>query len=223
MSSLTDMLIKNIKYLMYKHGIGSFTELAKRLKMPQSTMHRISVGEIKDPKYLMLKQIADFFGVSTIDLIECDLQSAQPTTVVEVDGEYYPHTFSLIPVRDDVVINDDNSETTHDTSETTRYLRWPSYDHDAYAVKCKAASMTPRIKEGEFVVVEPNREVTPGDEVLIITTGGNATVKTFIFERDGNYHLIPVNEDHAPIRLSKNTVETLHYVAGIAKPDLIKH
>ncbi|WP_268802001.1 S24 family peptidase [Xenorhabdus griffiniae] len=220
------MLIKNIRYLMYTHGISSFTELSKRLKMPQSTMHRISVGEIKDPKYLMLKQIADFFGVSTIDLIECDLQSAQPTTVAEVDGEYYPHTFSLIPVRDDVVIKDDtndDNDITNDTYETRRYLRWPSYDSDAYAVKCKAASMTPRIKEGEFVVVEPNREVTPGDEVLIINTDGVASVKTFIFERDGNYHVIPVNEDHAPIRLPKSAVETLHYVAGIAKPDLIKN
>ncbi|PHM33306.1 S24 family peptidase [Xenorhabdus innexi] len=223
MSSLTDMLISNIRYLMYRHDISSFTELAKRLKMPQSTMHRISVGEIKDPKYSTLKQIADYFGVSAIDLIECDLQNTQPTTVIEVEGEYYPHTYPQIPIRNDVTLSDEDNNTELKPSENNGYLRWPSHDVNAYAVKCTGASLMPRIKEGEFVVVEPSHEVTPGDEVLIITIDGKVTVKTFIFERDGNLHLIPVNEDHAPTRLPKNDIETLHYVAGIAKPDLIKH
>ncbi|MDE9443435.1 helix-turn-helix domain-containing protein [Xenorhabdus bovienii] len=219
-----DELVKNIKYLMYKHNIGSVTELSKRLKIPQSTLHRISVGDFKDPKYSTLRQLADFFGISPIDLIECDLQNATPTTVVEVDGDYYSQTFTNIPVRDDVIISDgdQHGEPPASYGENNRYLRWPSYDNDAYAIKCTGMSLMPRIKEGEFVVIEPNHEITPGDEILIISTDGKPTVKTFLFERDGHYHLLPVNEDHAPIRIPKNTVETMHYVAGIAKPNLIK-
>ncbi|MEQ1975027.1 S24 family peptidase [Xenorhabdus sp. SGI240] len=224
MPSDLSILIKNIKYLMYKHNISGMTELSNRLKVPQSTLHRIYAGEVKDPKYTTLKRLADFFGISPIELFECDLQDTQPTAIVEVDGEYYSHTFTNIPVRSDIVIsgNVQEFELTERGDEHSQYLRWPSYDKDAYAVKCTNTSLMPRIKDGEFVVVEPNQPPTPGDEVLIITTDGNTTVKTYLFERDGQYHVLPINEDVAPIRIPKNTVQSIHYIAGIAKPNLIK-
>lgn len=217
-----DTLNRNIKYLMLKHGINSVTELSKRVKMQQSTLHRMITGEVKDPKYTVLKNVADFFGISPIDLIECDLQAPKPTTVIEVGNEYYTHDFTNIPVRGDVTISDITENLNPPSSnDNDGYLRWPSHDKDAYAVKCKGMSLMPRIKDGEYVVVEPNREVSPGDEVLIIAVDGGATVKTFLFEREEQYHLLPLNEDHAPIRFPKNTIKTLHYVAGLAKPDLI--
>ncbi|OKP02589.1 S24 family peptidase [Xenorhabdus eapokensis] len=217
-----DTLNKNIKYLMLKHDIGSVTELSKRVKMQQSTLHRMITGEVRDPKYTVLKNIADFFGVSPIDLIECDLQALKPTTIVEIGDEYYPHNFTNIPVRRDIVINDTEEHLETSTNEEDNsYLRWPSYDKDVYAVKCKGTSLMPRIKDGEYVVIEPNQKISPGDEVLIISTDGSATVKTFLFEREEQYHLLPLNEDHAPIRFPKNTIKTLHYVAGLAKPNLI--
>ncbi|MDC9623610.1 S24 family peptidase [Xenorhabdus sp. XENO-7] len=217
-------LAKNIRYLMERHGIPSVKDLAKRIKMNQPTLHRTLTGEVNDPKYTTLKHLADFFGVSVIDLIECDLQSAVPTAIAEINGDYFVQNFTNVPVRDDVVISDGDQlcETPASYGENNRYLRWPSYDSDVYAVKCTSASLVPRIKDGEFVVVEPNHELASGDEVLVITTDGTTTVKTFLFERDGQCHLLPVNEDHAPVRIPKNTVETMHYVAGIAKPTLLK-
>ncbi|OTA14621.1 phage repressor protein [Xenorhabdus vietnamensis] len=213
-----DILVKNIRYLMYKHNISSVTELSKRLKIPQSTLQRISVGDNKDPKYATMRQLADFFGVSPIDLVECDLQHHESITVVEAAGEFSTQNFTNIPVRNDIAISD----TPVSRSEGNQYLRWPSYDTEAYAVKCTSTALMPRIKDGEFVVIEPNHEISSGDEVLITPTEGNPTVKTFLFERDGYYHLLPVNEDHAPIRTLKNKIESLHYVAGVAKPNLIK-
>lgn len=222
MTSFMDNLNRNIKHLMQKHDISNITELSKRVKMRQSTLHRVFTGEVKDPKYTTLKQLADYFGISAIELIECDLQQTQPTTVIEVDGEYYPHTFSDVPVRNDIFITENSDALSKEHIENKSALRWPSYDEDAYAVKCLGSSMTPRIKSGEFVVIEPNHAISSGDEVLVITTDNKATVKTFLFERDEEYHLLPVNEDTAPIRTPKSTVESLHYVVGIAKSDLIK-
>ncbi|MDE9499337.1 helix-turn-helix domain-containing protein [Xenorhabdus bovienii] len=224
MSSNSDILNKNIKYLMHQAGITSVTELSKRIKMQQPTLHRMITGEIKDPKYTNLKHIADFFRVSPIDLIECDLQDPEPTTLVDVNGDYYVQNFTNVPVRNDVVISDNDQcrEMFADYFGHADYIRWPSYDRDAYAVKCAGTAMMPRIKESEFVIVEPNHEIAPGDEVLIVTTDGVATVKTFLFERDGHCHLLPVNEDHAPIRIPKSTVSIMHYVAGIAKSALLR-
>lgn len=80
--------------------------------------------------------------------------------------------------------------------------------------------MMPRIKEGEFVIVEPNHDYAPGDEVLVVTQDGEFMVKTFLFERDGLFHLMSVNEDHPPVRVSRENIEKIHYVAGIAKSAL---
>jgi transcriptional regulator with XRE-family HTH domain len=58
-----DVVQKNIKYLMEKAGISSVTELSE-VKMQQSTLQRMLAGEIKDPKYITLKHIAEFFKIS---------------------------------------------------------------------------------------------------------------------------------------------------------------
>ncbi|CDL80096.1 S24 family peptidase [Xenorhabdus cabanillasii] len=220
-----DFMARNIKYLMQTHGISSVKDLAKRLKMNQPTLHRTLAGEVSDPKYATLKQLADFFGVSVIDLVECDLQNAEATAIIEVDGEYYTQKFPNVPIRDDISINADVKDN-YQLDEITfnkrkGYIRWPSYDKDVYAVKCLDTSLMPRVKEGEFVIVEPNNQISPGDEVLLTTTSSDTTVKTFLFERDGYYHLLNVNEDQAPIRAPKNTIKTMHYVAGVAKPPLL--
>jgi phage repressor protein C with HTH and peptisase S24 domain len=76
-----------------------------------------------------------------------------------------------------------------------------------------------RIKEGEFVIIEPNHGYHPGDEVLVVTEQGEVMVKTFLFERDG-LPFTPVNENHAPIRLPKSSVTKIQYIAGIAKSSL---
>lgn len=217
-----DIVQKNIKFLMDKEGIVSVTELSRKLKMQQSTLQRMLTGEVKDPKYITLKQIADFFRVSPIDLVECDLQQNPPQTVVDVDGDPYDFVFKDVPVLGNAQLGNGGfwTEMEYPVGTGDGYIRWPSYDKDVYALKCIGDSMVPRIKEGEFVIIEPNHAYHPGDEVLVVTESGDVMVKTFLFERDGYYHLLPVNEDHAPIRVRSVNVTKIQYVAGIAKPSL---
>lgn len=94
----------------------------------------------------------------------------------------------------------------------------PSKDKDAYALRCKGDSMRPRIKDGEFVVIEPNHEIEPGDEVLIKSKDGRVMVKEFMYRRAGRVHLMSVNEIHGTIAFADHEVEKMHYVGWIAKP-----
>ena len=222
MSSMYELFRKNMKYLMEKEGITSVTELARRMKMQQSTLQRMLSGEVKDPKYLTIKQIADFFRVSPIDLNECDLQAEKPRAVVDVDGDPYDVVFKEVPVLGNTQLGHGGywSDMQYPVGNGDGYIRWPSYDRDVYALKCVGDSMVPRIKEGEFVIIEPNHPYHPGDEVLIVTDDGEVMVKTFLFERDGFYHLLPVNENHAPIKIQKLKVIKVQFVAGIAKSSL---
>lgn len=90
-------------------------------------------------------------------------------------------------------------------------------DLNAYAIRCRGDSMQPRVKDGEFVLIAPNQEVKPGDEVLVKHCDGRVMVKTFLYERDGRIHLLSVNEAHPPQSFPRDQVERFSPVIGILK------
>lgn len=99
-------------------------------------------------------------------------------------------------------------------------IDWPSRDPNAYALRCKGDSMKPRIRHGEFVIVEPNHPVTPGDEVLVKAKDGRVMVKQLAYVREGMVYLDSINEAHPRISILQEEMDAFHYVAGIAKSAL---
>lgn len=112
------------------------------------------------------------------------------------------------------------SETEHPEGFGDGYMQWPSKDQNAYAVRVVGDSMHPRIKFGEFVIVEPNHPFAPDDEVLVVTKDGRSMVKTFLFQRDGAVALQSINDGHGRLTLLESEIEKIHYVAAIAKNSL---
>lgn len=102
------------------------------------------------------------------------------------------------------------------------FIEWPSHDENAYCLRCTGESMKPRIRHGEFVVIEPNHEWAPGDEVLVLAKDGRVMVKLLGYIRDGMMHLDSVNEVHPRISILMTEVSKIQYVAGIAKAALWK-
>jgi hypothetical protein len=100
------------------------------------------------------------------------------------------------------------------------YVDFPSRDDDAYALKCQGDSMRPRIRDGEFVIIEPNHAIEPGDDVLVKSKDGRVMVKTFLYQRAGRTHLISVNEAHPPMSFNNDEIEKMHYVAATARPSM---
>lgn len=100
------------------------------------------------------------------------------------------------------------------------YIDFPSRDPNAYALKCVGDSMRPRIRDGEFVIVEPNHPIEPGDDVLVKSKDGRVMVKTFLYQRAGRAHLISINEAHPPMAFADEEIEKMHYVAATARPSM---
>ncbi|WP_434663526.1 S24 family peptidase [Paraburkholderia sp. A3BS-1L] len=98
------------------------------------------------------------------------------------------------------------------------YVDWPTADPDAYALQCEGESMLPRIRPGEFVIIEPNQPIQPGDEVMVRSTDGRVMVKEFLYKANGRCHLASVNASHGRISIPVDEIEKMHYVGGIAKP-----
>lgn len=99
-------------------------------------------------------------------------------------------------------------------------INWPTTDPDAYAIECSGDSMRPRIKHGEYVIVEPNHPIQPGEEVLVKSKDGRVMVKELAYKAGGRYTLLSVNEAHGKIVLHEDEIDKMHYVAGIAKKSM---
>lgn len=103
------------------------------------------------------------------------------------------------------------------------YLSIHSDDPDAYGLKVTGDSMLPRIKNGEYVLIEPNKNYFSGDEVVVRTTEGRTMIKEFIYLRDGMYRLDSVNAEHPPIHIAAADVIEIHLVGGILKSSRFLH
>lgn len=97
------------------------------------------------------------------------------------------------------------------------YVRIYSDDPNAYALKVVGDSMEPRIRSGEYVLIEPNRGYLAGDEVLVKTSCGQSMIKVFMFCRDGQVRLLSVNDAHIPLTIAETAIELIHPVGAILK------
>ncbi len=88
-------------------------------------------------------------------------------------------------------------------------------DPQAFALKVKGNSMSPKIEDGDVVIVSPAREVHNGD-IAVVRVGGEDTLKKVKFE--GNYvHLIPFNPDFEPVTVKKKDVNFVWKVVKMIK------
>ncbi len=88
-------------------------------------------------------------------------------------------------------------------------------DPSAFALKVKGQSMSPRIEDGDVVIVSPQHEARSGD-ICVVRVDGEDTLKKVKFE--GNYvHLIPLNPDFEPVTVKKRDVNFVWKVVKLIK------
>lgn len=191
--------------------------LAETLGVSQSAVAMLLNG-VNALNHTNAASLAKMFGVRIEDISPkiaeeiADMASALGTLDVEYAGKVKE---GLIPVVGEAVLGMDGAV---DMIEfRAGWLKIYSGDRDAYALKVKGDSMWPRIQSGEFVVIEPNTSVHPGDEVFVRTKDGHNMIKIFNKTRDGDYQLSSVNNDHRPITLAPADIDKLHFVSAIVK------
>jgi SOS-response transcriptional repressor LexA len=111
-------------------------------------------------------------------------------------------------------------EIEYPTGHGDGYVSYPAKRSNAYALRVRGDSMRPRIKPGEYVIVEPDIPVKPGDEVIVRTKSGKSMVKVLHSQRSGFVELLSLNDDHKPMTIDVNEIEFIHHVTGIAKEPL---
>lgn len=88
-------------------------------------------------------------------------------------------------------------------------------DSGAFALKVKGNSMSPRIEDGDIVIVSPQQEAHNGD-ICVVRVNDEDTLKKVKFE--GNYlHLIPLNPDFEPVTVKRKDVNFAWKVVKLIK------
>ncbi len=91
---------------------------------------------------------------------------------------------------------------------------YPTADQNAYALRVRGDSMSPRYRQGQYIIVEPSIEPQPGDDVVVICKNGRKLLKVMAWIRGDSVSLLSVNDGHAPLTLDLSEVERMHTVAG---------
>ena len=140
---------------------------------------------------------------------------------MDVAGEYDPAP-ALRPFRDVPVVGTVQGgekgyllELEHAVGHGDGHITYPARDPQSYAVRVRGDSMRPRIKAGEFIVIEPNHECQPGDDVVVVLKDGQRMVKELLYIRDGEATLGSINNGHPNITVLVADIEKMHYVAAI--------
>ena len=73
------------------------------------------------------------------------------------------------------------------------------------------------ILDGDYVVIEPTQVATPGEVVVALVRGGEATLKRFYREPGGKVRLQPANSELLPIILPASEVQIQGRVVGVLR------
>lgn len=189
-------------------------DVAKAAGVSRQAVYMWLSGDSKSLKAANLLAVAQLLGVR-----EQWLETGRGPKLRKA-GE--PGDMALVPVVGTAQLGDDGYwlELEYPTGQGEGFVPYPTRDPHTYALRVKGDSMRPRIKPGEFVVVEPGHAVIAGDEVMVQTKDGRSMVKILGHKRSGIVELLSINEDIKPISIEEKSISKMHYVGGIIKASL---
>jgi phage repressor protein C with HTH and peptisase S24 domain len=94
------------------------------------------------------------------------------------------------------------------------YLLWYANCNEAYALRIRGESMSPRYLPGEFAGVDPCADVLPSDEVIVWLKDGRLMIKRLLWIRDDQACFESVNKDHPNIVIDCDDIDKMHLVTG---------
>lgn len=97
------------------------------------------------------------------------------------------------------------------------YIVHPTSDPNAYVLRVRGNSMTPAIRDGWYVLVEPNSAPAIGEYVMVKLTNGQKMVKELLIQRTGSIEIMSVNGDERRT-IYDDEIEALHAVAAVVPP-----
>lgn len=170
--------MENIKYLRSTKGISQ-QKLADKLGVSRSTIAMWETGQ-SQPDHDMLKKLAELFSVSVDYLLGRSSNPIESKNSISVPVLGYVAAGIPIEAVEDVIDYEELDPAQFDN--TYKY----------FALKIKGDSMTPRIQDGDVVIVRQQPDIENGDVAIVCINGDEATCKQVKKHPEG-ISLIPFN------------------------------
>lgn len=179
------------------HAGLSQKELALRLYISQQAYARYEAGS-SSPNPDTLSKIADELNVPVDFLLGRETVFDAPSS--SAGGVWLPVLGKVaagIPIAAIEYI-EDYEEISSDLAKTG----------DFFALRIKGDSMTPRIQDGDVVIVRQQTDCDSGDVAVVLVNGEDATIKRIKKTPEG-LMLIPNNSQYEPVFYSNQQIESL--------------
>ena len=176
-------LVNNLNRLLNEQGINE-CELARRVGIPQQTLHKIFSGKTTDPRISTLKSLADYFSVPINDLCQEDMPiysgnapRGKAIPIISWTDCLDPEFISTLP--------------------STHWDKWTVVETKlsakTYALSSKPA-LENKFPKGTLFIIDP--AVTPSDGDLVVVQypeTGEATLRELSIDGP-NQILISLNQ-----------------------------
>lgn len=217
-------------YLQQRNG-GNQSEMARFIGVSPQAVQKWVAGQA-EPRGKNLDLAAEFLGVSPSELKfgpglgagrpAMGGKGGRPVRPLEDeqsnvdDGPEILATPRLIPVAGRVQAGADGTLHIDDTPAESPdgHMLWYTSCVEAYSLRVRGESMSPRYLPGEFVGVDPCAEVLPSDEVIVQLSDGRRMMKRLLWMRDSQVCLESVNKDHPNIVIDCEEIQAMHLVLG---------
>jgi transcriptional regulator with XRE-family HTH domain len=158
----------------------------------------------------MLGKLAAALGVRPVDFFtegqEADARPARPPPCV-------PQT---LPIVGTVAGGDDGYfDGEYKASPNEGSLPFASSDAGSYALRVQGSAFSPRIRNGEFIIIQPTHYPLNGDDVVVIFKDGRKMLKVLLYTRYDEATFGSVNGVGNPLQVSSADIKEIYFVAAI--------
>ena len=181
---------QNILYYMNQMGLER-KDFAKAINVPYSTLVEWINGNAY-PRIDKIQRMADYFGIEKADLVESRSEER------EMKGIRVPILGSVAAGKPIEMIEDVRGEVVVEPHKGVKY----------FALEIKGDSMSPRIQDGDLVIVRKQPVVNSGDIAIVAVNGEEATCKKVRYLHDG-IELVPLNPSYETKFFSYEEAESL--------------
>lgn len=186
------LFAKNLRRVMSDRDVSQ-AKLAKDMNIPKTTISSWMNG-VRTPKMSKIDALCEYLNCKRSDLME-PYGKAVKNISVGVKIPVLGKVAAGIPIEmiEDIL---DFEEIPEIIGRTGEY----------FGLKIRGNSMSPRINEGDVVIVRKQSDADSGDVVIAQVNGNEATCKKLIKYKEG-ISLVSFNSEYEPMYFSNDDIE----------------
>lgn len=209
-ASAPSLFYSNFLYLC-EHEKKPPEKVAAALDLQPSAINSWKSGNV--PKWGVLYNVAGYFDVPLADLIGADMRIEKPRKLAEERNTPKVH---MIPLYEDVSAGFGALAVDHVVEYVPLYFSTVYEAQESLCIKVRGDSMSPKIEDGDTILVHKQDSVESGSIAVVLLDGDNGLVKKVVYS-DNWIELQSLNPLYIPMRFNGKDKQSVRIVGAVKK------